>query len=124
MGDVAAFIDGWPEPIQPLTRRLRDIALSAAPDVTEHIKWNAPSFCVAGDDRITLGLERSGAVRVVLHRGARTQDAAGFSFDDPAKLARWAAPDRGVVVFKDAAALDAVAEPFADLCRRWLAATR
>ncbi|RZJ94850.1 MAG: DUF1801 domain-containing protein, partial [Brevundimonas sp.] len=87
MADVAAFIETWPEPIRPLTRRLRDVALGAAPDVTEHIKWNAPSFCVEGDDRITLGLERSGAVRVVLHRGAKAKDAAGFVFDDPMKLA-------------------------------------
>ncbi|RZJ84235.1 MAG: DUF1801 domain-containing protein, partial [Brevundimonas sp.] len=93
MSGVEGFIETWPEAIQPLTRRLREIALAAAPDVTEYIKWNAPSFCVDGDDRITLGLERSGAVRVVLHRGAKAKDAAGFVFDDPMKLARWAAPD-------------------------------
>ncbi|WP_200935021.1 DUF1801 domain-containing protein [Brevundimonas sp. Leaf363] len=124
MSGVEAFIETWPEAIRPLTRRLRDIALAAAPDVTEHIKWNAPSFCVEGDDRITLGLERSGAVRVVLHRGAKAKDAAGFAFTDPDRLARWAAPDRGVLVFKDAAALEAVEGPFGDLCERWLAATR
>jgi hypothetical protein len=60
---------------------------------------------------------------VVLHRGAKVKDANGFAVADPAKLAKWPAPDRGVMVFPDAAAVEATAEPFADLCRRWLEAT-
>ncbi len=92
--------------------------------MVEHVKWNAPSFRVGGDDRITLGLQRSGEVRVVLHRGAKSAPAPGFRFEDPAGLARWAAPDRGVILFADEAALAAVEPAFIDLIRRWLEATR
>jgi hypothetical protein len=91
--------------------------------LSERIKWNAPSFALGDDDRITLGLERKGGVRVVLHRGAKVQDTAGFVFEDPAKLAKWPAPDRGVIVFAEAAAVEAQAEAFSDLCTRWLEAT-
>lgn len=102
---------------------LRAIVASAHGGLAESIKWNAPSFALAGDDRITLGLERRGGVRVVIHRGARPTDAKTFTFDDPARLARWPAPDRGVIVFRDRAEVEARAEALRDLCTRWLAAT-
>ncbi len=103
---------------------LRAIIASADNGLTEHIKWNAPSFVLAGDDRITLGIERNGGVRVVFHRGAKTKDAANFRFADHAGLAKWPAPDRGVLAFRDSAEVEACAEPLRDICARWLAATR
>ncbi|MDP2343779.1 MAG: DUF1801 domain-containing protein [Deltaproteobacteria bacterium] len=81
---------------------LRQIISGASAGVTEHLKWNAPSFCLNGDDRVTLGLERDGTVRMVLHRGAKPKDVTGFKFDDSAGLAKWPAPDRGVLQFQDA----------------------
>ena len=107
-----------------LVTRLRALALAAAPDVTEQIKWDAPSFCVDGDDRITLGIERKGGVRAVLHRGAKVRDASDFAFDDPDKLAKWPAADRGVMQFANTEALDGKAAAVGALFERWLAATR
>lgn len=101
---------------------LRAIASSASADLTEQIKWNAPSFAVADEDRITLGIERSGGVRLVLHRGAKKKDSP-FAFDDPDGLAKWPSPDRGVIVFKNIAAVDAERGPLSDLCRRWIEQT-
>jgi hypothetical protein len=100
------------------------IALGAADGVSEHIKWNGPSFCIDGDDRITLGLAPKGGVRAILHRGVKAKDAAGFSFPDESGLIQWAAPDRGVVAFADEAAVAAHADAFAAICRRWFEATR
>lgn len=121
---VTAWLDAADPAVRGLIERLRALALAAAPDVTEHIKWNAPSFCVDGDDRITLGIERKGGVRAVLHRGAKTKDATGFSFADPDQLATWPAAYRGVLTFADEAALEAREEAVAELFRRWLEATR
>jgi hypothetical protein len=124
----AATVQDWIERCDaervPLVTRLRALALAAAPDVTEQIKWDAPSFCVDGDDRITLGLERKGGVRAVLHRGAKVRDANGFAFDDPEKLAKWPAADRGVMQFADEAALDGKETAVGAMFTRWLAATR
>lgn len=100
--------------------RLRAITAAAHPDLVERIKWNAPSFALGEDDLITLGLERRGGVRLVLHRGAKPKDPAGFSFDDPAGLARWPAADRGVVVFQDSRAVENAAAALRDLCARWI----
>lgn len=121
---VAAWLDASDPAMRGLIERLRALALAAAPDVTEQIKWNAPSFCVDGDDRITLGLERKGGVRAVLHRGAKAKDTAGFAFADPDRLATWPSVDRGVLTFADEAALEAKEEAVAELFRRWLEATR
>lgn len=109
--------------VRAMIQSLRAAALGAG-EVTEHIKWNGPSFCIDGDDRITLGLNPGGGVRAVLHRGVKAKDAAGFSFPDDSGLIRWAAADRGVVNFADEAAVAANAQAFGAICRRWFEATR
>lgn len=102
-------VDVWLDSLSPETRamvdRLRAIVRAAAPELIETIKWNAPSFADGDQDRITLGLERKGGVRIVLHRGAAVRDAAGFSFDDPHMLTKWPSADRGVATFADIEAL-------------------
>lgn len=119
-------VDTWLDSLSPEDRaaidRLRVIVRAAAPDLTETIKWNAPNFADGDQDRVTLGIERKGGVRVVLHRGAAVKDAAGFAFDDAAKVARWPSPDRGVATFADIAAIDVKAAALEDLVRRWIEA--
>ena len=108
---------------RPALDRLRGIVRAAAgADVSEGIKWNSPNFAHRGEDRVTLNLGPKGSLRLILHRGAKVKDTAGFAFDDPAGLAKWPAPDRGVISFRDAADLEAKAEALADLVRRWVAA--
>lgn len=120
-------VDTWIAALDADTRalveHLRTLALAARPGVTEHIKWNAPSFYLNGDDRITLGVERKGGIRVVLHRGAKVKDASGFAFADPDKLAKWPSADRGVMTFATAADVAAREVAIADIFTRWLAAT-
>lgn len=103
--------------------RLRAIVAAAAPGLTEEIKWNAPSYADGGQDRVTLGVERNGGVRVVLHRGAAVK-SDGFAFDDPHGLAAWPSRDRGVVKLLDAAEIDSIAPRLTDLVARWIAANR
>jgi hypothetical protein len=102
---------------------LRHIVTEAAPDLTEEIKWNAPSFAHKGRDRVTLGIEPRGGYRIVLHRGAKAENTAGFRFDDPDKIATWPARDRGVVRLRDAAEIEGKAAALTDLIARWIAAT-
>lgn len=102
---------------------LRHLVRESADGLTEHIKWNAPSFMAGGDDRITLGLRPKGGFRVVLHRGAKSRTPEGFAFADPDGLAAWPAPDRGVIEFNDLTAITAKSAPFRDLVRRWIEAT-
>lgn len=100
--------------------RLRAIITAANPDLVERIKWNAPSFAIGDDDRITLGVERKGGVRLVLHRGAKPRHDPGFSFDDVDGLATWPSADRGVIVWQNVAAIDETELALRRLCRRWI----
>lgn len=100
--------------------RLRALAAAFAPGLEGRIKWNAPSFAKRGIDRITRGLERKGGVRVVLHRGATAKPEPGFSFATPADLARWAAPDRGLMRFTSVEEAEAREEEIGDVFRRWM----
>ena len=120
MVTVPDFLASRDPETRSTVERLREIIAAAAPGLNERIKWNAPSFALGEDDLITLGLERRGGVRLVLHRGAKPKDVSAFRFDDPAGLARWAAPDRGVAVFQTAGDVDARSEALRDLCARWV----
>ncbi len=101
---------------------LRDALRAAIPSLTERVKWNAPSFCAAGDDRITFRLHPGDRVELVFHRGAKKHSDA-FRFDDPTGLVSWAATDRGVVAFRDATDVAAKVPAVQALARAWIAAT-
>ena len=120
--DVEGFRAGLDSDTLAAIDALRALVVAADGSVEERIKWNAPSFAKGGDDRITLGIERKGGVRAVLHRGAKPK-VDDFSFDDPDRLAKWPAPDRGVLTFADADAVTAKGDALKDLFARWIAAT-
>jgi len=120
---VDRFLEGVDPERREALQAVRLLILAAHEGVTEHVKWNGPSICCGGDDRITTGLERKGGIRVILHRGARPKPAPDFRFDDPNGLTIWLAPDRGVVRFTTVADVERCAEAFQDLAGRWFAAT-
>lgn len=121
-------VESWLAALDPDNRatvdRLREIVQAAAPELTESIKWNAPSFADGDEDRVTLGVERKGGVRLVLHRGASVRDSTDFAFDDPDGVMRWPSPDRGVATFSARAAVQAKTAELERLVRRWVEATR
>ena len=124
----ALSVENYLAALEPAVRadvdRLRTLVLAADPALTEEIKWNAPSFAHEGQDRVTLGLDRKGGYRIVLHRGAKVMDADGFSFVDDTGLASWPASDRGVIALKDRAGIDSASADITRLISRWIAATR
>lgn len=120
--DVAVWLAAQDGPNRRGIDRLSALVRSVEAPWVETIKWNAPSFALKGEDRVTLGVERRGGWRLVLHRGAAVR-GDGFAFEDPAGLARWPSPDRGVVQLRDLAELDSRSTALVDLVRRWVEAT-
>lgn len=120
---IAEFRAGLDPDTLATVDALRAIIAQAAPDLDEAIKWNAPSFHRDGEHRVTLGLERDGGVRIVLHRGAKVQDSTDFAFADPFDLASWPAPDRGVILIPDAIDAERFRPALMDIVSRWVAAT-
>ena len=122
--DVEAFMGELAHERKAEIEELRRAILASTPALNERVKWNAPSFGVDGEDRVTFRLQPSDRVELIFHRGAKKRpDADSFAFDDPTGLLRWLGSDRGVVVLADAAATRAETAKIQNLVRAWIAAT-
>ena len=120
---VEAYLDALEHPLEVGVRHLRGTLLASVPGLTEHVKWNAPSFVHGGQDRITFRLKPGNGIQLIFHRGVAVRpDVDTFSFDDPTGLLVWLAPDRAVVSFADLAAIDERLDDLVALAGRWVLA--
>ncbi|KRC61563.1 hypothetical protein ASE14_12005 [Agromyces sp. Root81] len=118
--EVDRYLDGLASEQADLLSRLRDGIRGVAPaGAVESIKWNGPNYAIDGTDRVTVGVDPRGKVRIVMHRGVKIVDADGFSFDDDTGLVRWAAVDRGVIAL-DPVEIDEHLDEIVALIARWL----
>ena len=93
------FFDQLDHPLKPAMDLIRNIILGVDASITEHIKWNAPSYCHSGDDRITFNLNKSGHILLIFHRGAKPKapKGSGRLIDDRSGFLDWPANDRAVL---------------------------
>lgn len=121
--DVEQFLDALEHPLKEGVLRLRTVIRAADPEITEHVKWNAPSFRYGGEDRVTFRLQPRGRLQLIFHRGAKVRaDATGFVFADPSGLMTWPAPDRAVIDFPDLGFVTEHEAEVGTLVRRWVLA--
>jgi hypothetical protein len=119
--EVDRFMEGLDHPLKDGIERLRAAILDSNDRITEHIKWKAPSFCYAGEDRVTFRLYPEDRVQLIFHRGAKVKsDAADFAFDDHTGLLRWVANDRAVVALRDAEDAEAKRPALVEVVNRWV----
>ncbi|MNR87388.1 hypothetical protein D3C72_182550 [compost metagenome] len=121
---VEKFMQALDHPLKVEIEAVRSLVKGANASLTEQIKWNAPSYCLDGDDRITLKLHPPRQIQLVFHRGAKVKDASGFSFSDASGLIDWAAADRGLVTIRDLQDLESKRDALVTLVKQWLEATR
>jgi hypothetical protein len=103
---------------------LHKLIQSARTGLSEHIKWNAPSYVLDGEDRITFNLtNKEGTVKLILHMGAtRKEDKKGEPIlQDPSGLVAWSSDIRGILSFKDLDDVKASQDAVAKIVRDWLA---
>lgn len=96
---VADFMRTVVHPLKSAMEALRELILSANKEITEHIKWNGPSFCFGGDDRITFNLHKNDCILIIFHRGAKGKEVKGKEpvFKDTTGLLEWLSNERAVV---------------------------
>jgi len=123
LADVNSYLANLRHPLREGISELRAAILASNPAITEHIKWNAPSFCYGGDDRMTLRLPPKGGLQLIFHRGAKLKSTEGFVFEDASGLIAWAAVDRGLVTIANLAELQAKTASLVDLVNAWMLAT-
>ena len=118
--EVDLLMGGLDHPLKEVIERLRTVILESNDRITEHVKWNAPSFCYAGEDRVTFRLFPADRVQLVFHRGSKVKDDADtFAFDDETGLLRWVTGDRAVVALRDA---EARQRDLVSVVNRWVVA--
>lgn len=120
---VLRWLAGCRHPLRPVLEALRVVVVSAEPRLVEGIKWNAPSYAFAGDDRITCNLSAPDRVRLIFHCGVRKRAAKGRVPVADRGLLEWAADDRGIATFRSLAEVEAARPALGELVREWLAAT-
>ncbi|WP_407345565.1 DUF1801 domain-containing protein [Pengzhenrongella phosphoraccumulans] len=103
---------------------LRAIVLASHPNVTEHLKWNSPSFVVDGVDRATINIGRAGAIRLVLHQDTTTAEHAGAATaftGDPLGILTWHSDIRASLLVGGTTEIAARREELSAVIREWLA---
>jgi len=122
--EVAEFLHELSHPLKDGIMDVRAAILAADEQISEHIKWNAPSFCYRGDDRVTFRLQPGDRLQLVFHRGAKVRsDSDEFAFEDDTELLSWATGDRATVTFRDMEDVQASLPRVVELVRRWMRAT-
>ncbi|WP_338452689.1 DUF1801 domain-containing protein [Niallia oryzisoli] len=119
---VAEFISNLEHPLKEEIAMVRKIILSTDKKITEHIKWNAPSFCYEGEDRITFNLHGKGFFRLVFHCGAKVKDRNTNEqlIIDTSGLLEWKAVDRAMMKFTDKKDINAKEEKLKEIITKWL----
>lgn len=122
---VDEFMRDLDHPLKTEIQAVRSIILGASPDITEGIKWNAPSFA-RGEYFATFHLRARDGVQLILHLGAKVRDVGpeGLAVNDPTGLLQWLAKDRATVKFADTAAIREQQAAFEAVIREWISLLR
>jgi len=108
-------------PLKEGIEHLRTAILDSNDGITEHIKWKAPSFRYAGEDRVTFRLFPEDRVQLIFHRGVKVKgDSKDFVFEDGTGLLKWVANDRAVVALRDAEDAEAKRPALVEVVNRWV----
>ena len=122
---VEEFMHTLDHPLKAEIEAVRALIRTADGEVSEQIKWNAPSFGYNGEDRITFRLHPPTQFQLIFHRGAKVrEDGATFNFEDKRGLLQWVAPDRAMVTLRNMDEVQTHAAALTELVKAWLHATR
>jgi uncharacterized protein YdhG (YjbR/CyaY superfamily) len=122
---VDSFLDNLSHPLKKEILILRQIILQANRKLTEHIKWNAPSFCIDGDDRITMKLFPPKNIQLIFHRGAKVKaQPKERLIQDQSGLLKWMANDRAMAEFVSAEQIISQKKALSTLINVWISAAK
>ena len=120
---VAEFMSSLDENKKSQVELLRIIIFSVHPNVTEHIKWNAPSYVLEGEDRVTFNLiNKENVVKLIIHMGATQKEdkKAKPILSDDAGIVEWNSNIRGTLSFSSKEDIKFKAERVQTLLQKWL----
>lgn len=120
------FLSNFDDERQPLVEAVLKAISEECPGLSETIKWNAPTFCDDGKDRMTIMLHRQDRVGLILHTGARPKEdkKAPPLYQDDTGLLEWNSNIRATITFRDLADFSAKRDPFKKAVKRWVEETK
>lgn len=111
-------------PLKREIEQLRALILAANEDLTENIKWNAPNFCLNGEDRITMRIHPPKQLQLIFHRGAKVQEQPKDRLiSDNSELLVWKTNDRAVATFANSTDILVKKSALTGIINAWLSAT-
>lgn len=122
---VGELLDKLRHPERRLIDAVRDLIAAAAPEATEQVKWNAPSFAMS-EHFATLNLRARRGIQLVLHLGAKARRDLDMRavIKAPAGLLDWKGPDRAVIAIPDVTHLEDIRPRLGRVVKAWARAVR
>ena len=113
---VDEFLTDLSEERLQQVQALRAIIKNVSPELTEHIKWNSPSYILDGEDRITFNMHYPDRTMVLIHMGATRKETkkADPIMTDETGLIKWNSDIRGTLSFGN---LDDITNSQADITK-------
>ena len=120
------FLAHFDDERKPLVEAMLEAINEACPTLTETIKWNAPSYCDDGKDRLTLMLHKSDRVGVILHMGVRPKEdkQAPPIYQDSTGLLEWNSNIRATITFLDLNDFASKRNLFQQAVQHWIDQTK
>lgn len=120
------FMTKFDDERKPLVQALLEAILEACPTLTETIKWNAPTFCHNGKDRMTIMLHKKDRAGLILHTGAKPKEdkKAPHLYTDDTELLEWNSNIRATISFSDPTEFLSKRNLFKKAVKRWIEETK
>ena len=123
--EVAQFMVALEHPFKEEIVQIRKIILEANKDLTENIKWNAPNFCLGGEDRITMRIYPPKQIQLIFHRGAKVQEMPKETLiADNSGILSWKTNDRAVATLANSTDIAAKSADLVLIINAWLKAAK
>ena len=120
------FMTQFDDERKPLVEALLNAIREECPTLTEIIKWNAPTFCSNGKDRMTIMLHKKDRVGLILHAGAKPKEDknAPHLYTDDTELLEWNSNIRATISFSDLPDFLSKRDRFRKAVKRWIEETK
>ena len=121
-----AFLSKFHDERKSLVEAVLEAILEACPNLSETIKWNAPTFCYEGKDRMTIMLHKKDKVGLILHTGAKPKEdkKAPHLYQDDTGLLEWNSNIRATITFCSIADFSSKRDLFKKAVKRWVDETK
>ena len=109
-------------PKRELAMELHRYLLHTFPELKSELKWNAPSYAVNGQHRITQNFSGKNKFRLIFHCGPKTPEQLSEKavLEDYPEWIHWPSNDRGILDLSKETDLEKLRKPLESFVRIWL----